>query len=65
MYGLVFRALPPFSDEVSQADFVLTVLLTLAAFAGEAPRATPGILPISLQDGDRWLAARQQISCRG
>jgi len=25
--------------------FVLTVLLTLAAFAGEAPRATPGILP--------------------
>src|SRR5947208_16735545 len=25
--------------------FVLTVLLTAAAFAGEAPRAAPGILP--------------------
>src|SRR5881296_3472123 len=43
--GLCFVPCLRFPMTFPKLIFVLTVLLTAAAFAGEAPRATPGILP--------------------
>src|SRR6266550_7665417 len=43
--GLCFVPCLPFPMKFPKLIFVLTVLLTAAASAGEAPRAAPGILP--------------------
>src|SRR5438270_488706 len=50
--GLCFVPCLRFPMKFPKLIFVLTVLLTAAAFAGEAPRAAPGILPNQFAGGE-------------